>query len=97
MIKGKRYFYPRTRIANWAFWFVILGFLGIVSNYWISIAIGWSMGVTGLFFVIPLIAGGIMSIIAIWKYGERAIFSYLTSVIGILFILLVIAELVFTH
>lgn len=95
------YFMPKTKIGKISFWLGVSSFAGIYLNYWLSL-LGANfprifMIIFGIILICVVISCGITSIVAIIKYKDHAISLFLSALIGILGILFVIGEFVFSH
>ena len=100
MKKQRRvYFFPRTEMGMISFLVVVISFIGIYLQYWLSISglLNLRLPLSGFLMGGAIVGGGIISIISIVKYRDYAIFLFLSSLIGILGILFVIGEFAFPH
>jgi hypothetical protein len=90
---------PKTKIGKISFWMVIVAFIGIYLNYWLSMLSDgtWRIVMPGFLMVGAVCICGIISIIAIVKYRDRAILLFLSSLLGILGIMFVLGEFLVPH
>jgi hypothetical protein len=89
---------PATKVGRISFWMAVCGFAIVNIQYWIAMGLNISIPpLPGLLAVVLEIAGGIGSIIALVKYKDRVILLFLTSIIGLLGLMLVLGELLLPH
>lgn len=89
---------PKTRIGKLAFWMVMLGLALLFIPYWIAMILKTPITAPIGFLSVGLIViFGITSAVAIIKYKDRAILLFISSLFGLLGILLILGEFLFTH
>jgi len=96
-MKKRFYFYPKSKLGKISLWFVISPIILIYINYWIAMAFKISTPpVSGILLIAIIIFFGILSFISLIR-KDYAISLIITSILGLLAILLVIAEIIFPH
>jgi hypothetical protein len=95
-------FMPKTKLGKWSFWITICSFILIYINYLASMALQ-NIGIElrlifpGIILMASILVCGILSFISIVKYKDKSIALIITSIIGLLELLSVIAEFILPH
>ena len=92
------YWFPKSKVGRISFWVGISAFVLMYLQYWIAMLFNTSIPIPlGLLAIIGLIAAGIISVIALTKYKDRAILLFMPALAGLFGLLLVAGELFFPH
>jgi len=90
--------YPKSKLGKISFWIAIISFILMYIQYWAAMIFEISMPIfTGLLVIIAICTSGVLSIISIIKYKERAILIFLSALIGLLGFVMIIGEFLFPH
>lgn len=88
---------PTTKPGRIFSWVGIAGYVLINVHYWLAMAFGFSFILPGIIALLCVVGGGIGSVVAITKYHERSILSFIAALFGCLGLLLVAGEFLFPH
>lgn len=98
------YWIPRSRFGGVSFVLAFVGFILFYVQYWfamwfgeVSTAARLAFIGSGLVAIGCIIAGGVCSVIALVKYKDKAFSLYISSLIGLLELLLLLGELFISH
>lgn len=97
---------PKTLLGKWSV-YLILVFFVLLTVFYLLVASGQRGGATffsNLYLVIPMLCAGlsgvsafITGIIGIFKYKEHSLIVFITTGIGLLILLYILAEITFPH
>ena len=98
------YWIPKSKLGGVSFLLAFVGFVLFYVQYWIAMWLGEVSTVGRVVFIGVgfvalgfILAGGVCSVFALFKYKDRAFSLYVSLLIGLLGLILLLGELFISH
>jgi hypothetical protein len=90
--------FPKSKIGKISFWVGVAAFILMYLQYWVAMAFQVSIPIPmGIVVMLCICASGIGAIVALTKYKDRAIFVWLSLLVGLFGFVFVAGEFLFPH